>query len=97
MFLKKISYPSITVEDLFLGNIIICFNRQLKVIGFADDFTKKELAGADSNDNRTYGMIKPNAYLNIGRIISMAEKEGFGISNLKMFHFSLEQASKFYE
>jgi hypothetical protein len=36
---------------------------------------------------RTYGMIKPNAYLNIGKIISETEDQ-FTIANLKMFRFS---------
>ena len=32
-------------------------------------------------------MIKPNAYLNIGKIISATEQE-FSISNLKLFKFT---------
>ncbi len=40
-------------------------------------------------------MIKPNAYLNIGKIIAETEKE-FTIANLKMFRFSQKEAKKFY-
>ena len=36
MFLKKIAYPEISLEDLYLGNVVICFNRQLKIVDFAD-------------------------------------------------------------
>lgn len=36
IFLKKIVYPDITIEDLYIGNVIICYNRQLKIVDFAD-------------------------------------------------------------
>lgn len=36
IFLKKIIYPDISVDDLFIGNVIVCYNRQLKVVDFAD-------------------------------------------------------------
>ena len=40
-------------------------------------------------------MIKPNAYLNIGKIISETEEQ-FTIANLKMFRFSQAEAKRFY-
>lgn len=45
MFLKKIHYPEITLEDLYIGNILTCYGRQLKIIDFADEFTRKQLLG----------------------------------------------------
>ena len=45
VFLKKIHYPDITAADLYVGNILTCFGRQLKIIEFADDFTRKNLLG----------------------------------------------------
>lgn len=57
----------------------------MKVVEFADEFTKKSLVG-DTLANRTYGMIKPNAYINMGKIIAATEKE-FNIANIKMFKF----------
>lgn len=73
IFLKKIQYPEIALDDLYLGNVVICYNRQLKIVSFADDFTKKSLVG-ETLANRTYGMIKPNAYINMGKIISATEQ-----------------------
>lgn len=40
-------------------------------------------------------MIKPNAYINIGKIISETEQQ-FTIANLKLFKFSKSEAKKFY-
>ncbi len=45
VFLKKIHYPEITVNDLYIGNILPCYGRQLKIVDFGDEFTKKNLAG----------------------------------------------------
>lgn len=36
VFLKKIQYPDIQVKDLYIGNVVICYSRQLKVVDFGD-------------------------------------------------------------
>ena len=46
--------------------------------------------------SRTFGMIKPDAYTNIGNILDAIEKSGFIISNLKMTKMTLQDASQFY-
>lgn len=40
-------------------------------------------------------MIKPNAYLNIGKIITLTEKQ-FQIGNIKMFRMRVPDAEGFY-
>lgn len=54
IFLKKIVYPDISIEDLFIGNVIVCYNRQLKIVDFADEFTKKSLIGENTQTNRYF-------------------------------------------
>jgi hypothetical protein len=39
--------------------------------------------------SRTFGMIKPDAYNYIGKIISAIERDGFLIGNIKMTKMSL--------
>ena len=41
-------------------------------------------------------MIKPDCYKNIGKIISLIEKNGFVISNIKMAKMTLRDAQEFY-
>lgn len=41
-------------------------------------------------------MIKPDAYIYIGKIITAIEKSGFVIGNLKMTKMSLFDAQQFY-
>jgi hypothetical protein len=45
VFLKKISYPDIKLSDLYIGNLLMCYGRQLKIFDFAVEFTKKNLLG----------------------------------------------------
>ena len=45
VFLKKIHYPDIKLEDLYIGNILACYGKQLKIVDFADEFTRKNLLG----------------------------------------------------
>ena len=40
-------------------------------------------------------MLKPNAYLNFGKMIAATEKQ-FAIANLKMFQFNEDSAGQFY-
>lgn len=41
---------------------------------------------------RAFALIKPDAYLNIGRILSIVESSGFTLGNLKMFRFGPQEA-----
>ena len=50
IFLKKIQYPQIKLDDLYIGNVVTCYNRQLKIVAFGDEFTKKELIGNDNSN-----------------------------------------------
>jgi len=61
----------------------------LKIVDFADNFTKSKL---EVTRGKTFAMIKPDAYTNIGKIIDEIEKKNFIISNLKMTKMSLKDA-----
>ena len=50
IFLKKIQYPQINLSDLFIGNVVVCYNRQLKIVAFGDEFTRKQLVGEDNSN-----------------------------------------------
>jgi nucleoside-diphosphate kinase len=45
---------------------------------------------------RTFAMIKPDCYLNIGKIINMIEEDGFTISNMKIARLTEQDAQQFY-
>jgi nucleoside-diphosphate kinase len=63
------------------------YSRQFKVLKYADEFTRKAFHSQEvggQNLERAFVLIKPDAYMSLGRIIEMIEAAGFKISNLKM-------------
>lgn len=95
VFLKKLVYPDISVKDLYLGSDINIFSRKMKIVDYGDAYTKNKFQETRSS---TYGMIKPDAYMNIGKILDMIYNVGgFTISKLKMTRFSRDYAGEFYQ
>lgn len=95
VFLKKVVYPELGLKELFPGSDISIYSRKMKVVDYGDGFTKKSL---EETRSTTYGMIKPDSYMNIGKIIDMIYNEGgFSISKLKMTRFRMEEAAEFYQ
>lgn len=40
IFLKRCEYPQLQLKDIFVGAVLSIYSRQLKVIDFADEFTR---------------------------------------------------------
>jgi nucleoside-diphosphate kinase len=45
MFLRRVAYPAISLEQLFIGSTILVYTRQLLIEDYGDDFTRKHLRG----------------------------------------------------
>lgn len=43
-FLKRCRYEQITADMLYVGAVITVYSRQLRVVDYADDFTRKSLS-----------------------------------------------------
>ena len=41
IFLRRCEYPSVQLKDIFLGAVLTIYSRQLKVVNYCDEFTKK--------------------------------------------------------
>jgi nucleoside-diphosphate kinase len=85
--------PGVTTEELFIGSVITVFSRQLKLVEYGDLFTRQRF---ESKRQRTFAMIKPDAYTSTGKIIDAIYQNGFMISKLKMARFTPETAGTFY-
>lgn len=73
------------MKDLYIGGIITINARQLKIVEYGDVATRKRF---EVDRQRTFAMIKPDAYINIGKIIDAIYLNGFKISKLKMSRFT---------
>ncbi len=92
-FLKRSEYPSIQLGDLFIGGRVTVNGRQLKVVDYGDVFTRKCF---EAHRQRTFAMIKPDCYAQMGKIIDAISANGFIINKLKMSRFTKATAEEFY-
>jgi len=93
IFLKRMACPGVSIDDLFIGSVITVYSRQLKLAEYGDLFTRQRF---ESKRQRTFAMIKPDAYINTGKILDAIYQSGFMISKLKMTRFTPETAGAFY-
>ncbi|XP_067010903.2 nucleoside diphosphate kinase homolog 7 [Anabrus simplex] len=93
-FLKRTKCEGVSLADIYVGSTINIFSRQMTVTGFGDGFTKKKLGMLKQ---KTFGMLKPNVFNEMGEIIKDIYKNDFKITNLKMCTLNKEQATEFYK
>ncbi|KAG3258791.1 NME/NM23 family member 7, transcript variant X2 [Ictidomys tridecemlineatus] len=86
-FLKRTKYDDLRLEDLFIGNKVNIFSRQLVLIDYGDQYTARQLG---SRKEKTLALIKPDAVTKAGEIIEIINKAGFTITKLKMMMLSSE-------
>merc|ERR1711959_202770 len=93
-FLKKCEYPSIRLEDLYIGATISIYSRQLKVVEYADEFTTKKLA---PKQEKTLAIVKPDTYTHLGKIMDTILAAGLTIGNARMTKLTPDRVEEFYE
>lgn len=93
IFLKKQQIPSIVLDDFFIGAQVPVLSRVLKVIDYGDVHTRKHFETARQ---RTFAMIKPDSYQQMGQIIDSIQGAGFMINKLKMSRFNANSSGQFY-
>lgn len=94
IFLKRIHIPGVGVRDLYVGNVINIYSRNIKLVSYGDEFTRERL---QCHGERTFAMIKPDAVLHSGSIIKLIMEAGFVICNANMVQLTKDQAMWFYQ
>lgn len=92
-FLKRCSYPSITLADLYVGAQVTVYSRQLRVLEFGDQFTASALSVAKG---KSLALIKPAGYESWGRTITALARQGFKVGRMKSLLLTSQQAQQFY-
>mmetsp|Transcript_20093 Transcript_20093/g.31426 ORF Transcript_20093/g.31426 Transcript_20093/m.31426 type:complete len:375 (-) Transcript_20093:157-1281(-) len=92
-FLRRCEYANINLSTLYLGATVNVYSRELIVTDYGDDFTKTAL---QAKMEKTLALIKPDAYLNFGKILDAIYKDGFRISQMKTLQLSRGDAQEFY-
>ena len=94
IFLKRQEIPTLQLDDFFVGSQVTILSRVLKVTDYGDIFTRRRF---ESQRERTFAMIKPDAYTAMGKIIDGVYSSGFVINRLKMSRFNKSTAGEFYK
>ena len=66
VFLKRVECPAIKLSDLYLGAKVTIFSRIIHIVDYGDIATSS-LQTVDRE--RTFAMIKPCSYQNVGKIL----------------------------
>jgi len=81
IFLRKTKLPpSLKESDFFIGAKILLLSRDLEVIEYADGITRTLL---ESVGESTVCVLSPALYESLGDVISLAERAGFTLIDLK--------------
>lgn len=93
IFLRRTQYDDIHQEDLFVGNRVNVFSRQLNLIDYGDQFTANKLG---SKKERTLALVKPDVFTKIGDIIELIYSSNLIVTKAKMTKLTWSQAADFY-
>eukprot|EP01137_Pigoraptor_chileana_P013060 Opistho-2@66115 len=94
VFLKRCKCDTLKPEQLFVGSTVNVLARQLKILEYGDEHTKKCL---DNRQERTLLIVKPkNGMEHLSDIIDSIRIEDFLICNLRSVRVSREDAREFY-
>lgn len=90
VFLKRCPFPSLNVKDLFLGSKLTIYGRQMVLVEYGDDYTKRSLG---NTNELAFGIVPPSQYMAIGKILQAANDAGLALSQLKRVQLSASDAS----
>ena len=93
--LKRIKNEALTEQSLFVGNTVMLYGRKYKITEFGDNSTKQSVNMANVKE-RAFILVKPDAYLHLGKIISEVCSYGYQVNRVAMARFNEELVGQFY-
>uniref|UniRef100_A0A673CWN0 Nucleoside diphosphate kinase homolog 7 n=1 Tax=Sphaeramia orbicularis TaxID=375764 RepID=A0A673CWN0_9TELE len=93
IFLRRTRCDELHQEDLFVGNRVNVFSRQLNLIEYGDQFTANKLG---SKKERTLALIKPDSVTKVGDVLELIHSSNLIVTKAKMVKLTWSQAADFY-
>ncbi|CAH1105497.1 unnamed protein product [Psylliodes chrysocephalus] len=93
VFLKRTKLEELTMEDMFVGNTIRVYGRQIKITDYLDCRTQNYVG---KFREKTCAILKPNIIDKFGEIISIIEHHNIMISKLRRCELTRKQALDFH-
>lgn len=94
IYLRRATCEKLDAEDVFVGNTVRVYGRQIKITDYADCRTKKIIG---KSKEHTFAILKPFAVAELGEVITQIEDRGFRITRLRMCNLTRKEALDFYE
>lgn len=94
VYLKRAACEKLDGKDVFVGNTVRVYGRQIKITDYADCKTRRVVGKAAEH---TFAILKRHAVEKLGEVISHIEKKGFRITLLRMCNLTRKEALDFYE
>ncbi|CAI2738287.1 unnamed protein product, partial [Dicrocoelium dendriticum] len=91
LFLKPTKVENLKLSNFYPGSSVTIFSRTLRIIGFADEFTRRSL---ECNSERCLLLVKPDAVCKAGQILTRLEEEDFRLVNIKMVCLTSSELTK---
>lgn len=94
IYLKRSTCEKLDAKDVFVGNTVRLYGRQVKIKDYADCKTKCIIG---KTKEHTIAILKPHAVEKLGEVITQIEDREFQISRLRMCNLLRKEALDFYE
>ena len=92
-FRKRTKIPTVSVSDLFIGNVVVVYSRQLKITEYGDLHTERAFEEARQ---RTFVLVPARASRSLGKIVNAATRSGFAVAELKAAKLLATDANDMY-
>lgn len=93
MYLRRATCEGISLKDIFVGNTVRIYGRQINILDYADCRTKKFIG---KSKEHTFAIIKPSACDKLGEVLTVILEKQFQISRMRMVTISRKEALNFY-
>ncbi|KAK3916339.1 Nucleoside diphosphate kinase 7 [Frankliniella fusca] len=94
LFLKRNKCHHIALKDLFVGNSVSIFSRQITLTDYGDSMTRQRLS---IKMQKTFGLVQSNQIKNLGPILESIQGGEFTISRMRMISLTREQALELFK
>ncbi|XP_066249606.1 nucleoside diphosphate kinase homolog 7 [Euwallacea similis] len=94
MYLKRTKIEGLELKDVFVGNTVRIYGRQVRITDYADCRTQRIIG---KTKEHTFAIIKPILIPKLGEIITEIQKRGFQICHMKMCNLTRKEVLDLHE
>ncbi|CAH0551899.1 unnamed protein product [Brassicogethes aeneus] len=94
VFLRRTNLPAVRINDMFIGNEIRVYGRQIKIADYADRRTARFVG---KYNEHTLALIKPGGMDQMADTLKIIEENDFKITKLKVCQLTRHEAKLFYD